>query len=354
MTKSPLPPLVDKGFRPLLTFVVGMIGGMIACLITSPIPWLVGSLCATVLAGLLGFKLAPVPKSTSRWLRVVIGVSLGIFVAESLNRFSFDHGLAVALALGFTLIVTALGTWFFRRSLGFDRVDGFISALPGGLSFLISLAGDLGSRFPRIGFIHTLRVVVLVFTFSFLAVQFGGERPILSVQESLAISWHPQLLILLLIVGVSGWIADRAQVSGGHVIFGLILSTLAYKTGLIDQPVPEILITVSMVGLGLLLGVELMADRQTRYFRLALASVSYTFGAMVIAGFIAWIVSGATGAGFLIYLLALAPGGIAEISLVTLALGLDVGLVAMVHACRFFLIMVIGPIGLNYFTGHSK
>ena len=349
-----LTPFLPQRLRSLITLVIGLAGGVIATSISSPIPWLLGSLCATALAGFSGMTLAPISKFTSRWLRVVIGVSLGMFVAESLGRFSTDHSVAVLLALGFTLLVTALGAWFFRRTLQLDQVDSFISALPGGLSFLISLAGDLGQRFPRIGFIHTVRVVVLVFGFSFLALKLGASRPDLSISSSLHIEWHIQLLSLLAVILVSGWFADWVGVSGGHVIFGLMASTLAYKTGLMTQPVPELLITISMVGLGVLLGVELFADKQTRYARLAVASVVFTLGAMAIAGFIAWSVSGTMGTGFLLYLLALAPGGIAEISLITLALGLDVGLVAMAHACRFFLIMVIGPIGMNYFIKRSQ
>jgi len=45
-------------------------------------------------------------------------------------------------------------------------------------------------------------------------------------------------------------------------------------------------------------------------------------------------------------LLAFAPGGIAEVSLVALALGLDAGLVALVHGVRFLFIVLAGPVGL--------
>ena len=353
-------------WRPVLTLLTGFVGGLIACGIHSPIPWLLGSLCITVLVGSTGFTLAPISKPASRWLQVIIGVSLGTFVAASLDQFSVGHSSAVIFGLGFTLIVTALGTWFFRRTLGFDAIDGFISALPGGLSFLISLSSDLGKRFPRIGFMHTLRITTLVFGFSFLVVQLGESRPIMSIEDSLAFSWHPELLILVVIIGLCGWLADHSRIAGGHVIFGLVGSTLAYKFGVIDLPVPQLMISLSMTALGVLLGVELLRDRETQYRRLALASLAYTSVTLIVAAMMAWamvwlmhwltpesvapLTSNLMETGFLLYLLALAPGGIAEVSLITLSLGLDVGLVAMVHTGRFFLIMLIGPLGLRHFT----
>lgn len=342
--------LNSRRYLSLRTLGIGTLGGALAVAINSPIPWLLGSLCATAFAGLMGIKLVSISKPASRWLRVVIGVSLGSFVAESLEHLSPGHGIAIAVVLLFTLIVTAFGTWFFQRTLTFDRVDSFISSLPGGLSFLISLASDLGQRFPRIGLIHTVRVVVLVFAFSFLSIWAGANRPEQTIQLALQLDWHPQLLGLVLVTVIAGVLADRSGLSGGHVIFGLVVSALTFKLGLITQPVPALFVTFSMVALGVLLGLELVKDKNVSYLHLILASTGYTLSAMVLAGLIAWWVNEALGVGFLLYLLALAPGGIAEISLITLALGLDAGLVAMAHACRFFLILVIGPMGIKHLS----
>ncbi|MEE9447644.1 MAG: AbrB family transcriptional regulator [Arenicellales bacterium] len=113
---------------------------------------------------------------------------------------------------------------------------------------------------------------------------------------------------------------------------------------------PELVISFSMVVLGVLLGVEISYKGDVKPLKVMTASVVYTLFAMGLATLIAGIASRITGGAFLLYLLVLAPGGIAEISLISLALGFDVGLVAMAHACRFLLIMVIGPIGLRYYS----
>ncbi len=336
-------------FGQWITLAVGFLGGATACAIGSPIPWLLGSLTATVIAVWFGMQLAPVSHTTSRWLRIIIGVSLGGFIADSLAQFSTTHSVAALFAMIFTLFITGFGVWFFRKTLRFDGLDSFISSLPGGLSFLISLAGDLGKRFPRISLIHTVRIVVLVFSFSLLAVLLGSTRPELTIGSSLTWTWHWELVYLLGLILVAGWIADHTKLSGGHVIFGLLLSSVAYKTGLISLPMPELCITLSMVFLGALLGIEFSKLRGANTLKLMSASFGFTISAMLIAMVAALIASRFTEGSFLLYLLALAPGGIAEISLITLALGLDAGLVAMVHACRFFFILLIGPMGLNYY-----
>lgn len=332
----------------ILTFIIGLSGGWLAWLLGLPIPWLLGSLCSTVLAARLNIPIAPISRSGSRWLRVVIGVSLGSFVAASLDQYDTRYTVAVILALLFTLLVTVLGSHFFRKWFHFESEESFIASLPGGLSYLMAIASDLGPAFPRIGLVHTVRIVVLVFVFSALAFVLGANGPEQSLTQVLQFKLSPEILGLLLIITITGWVADRSRISGGHVIFGMIFSALAYKFGLLSSPVPELLITLSMVLLGVLLGVELIRGTHNNYLPIMLASTIFTLCAMGLATLMALPASHFFEGEYLLFLLALAPGGIAEISLIALALGLDVGLVAIAHASRFIFIIFLGPIGLKY------
>jgi len=74
---------------------------------------------------------------------------------------------------------------------------------------------------------------------------------------------------------------------------------------------------------------------------------------MLVGALVALALARLVEPSFLVLFLALAPGGIAEVSLVTLALGLDAGLVALVHSCRFLFIVVAGPLGLHWLTRRS-
>jgi len=333
--------------KALLTFLIGSVGGIVAYYLNLPIPWMLGSLIAVALAQYLKIKLAPPHKVFSRWIRVVIGVTLGASVAESLNKISTSIFSTIIIALIFVVIITTFGYWFFKRIKGFQRVDSFMSSLPGGLSFLMVLAGDLGDRFPKIALIHSVRIVTVVFTFSILAMFMGASDVTQIKGNPIAFAWHLDLLKMIALVIISGFLADRLKLAGGHVIIGLVLSALVYRFNLIQQDIPELVITIAMIYLGALLGYELAKTNAKENFSLIKASLIFTFASLALAVLISLASSEILNENYLLYLLALAPGGIAEISLITLALGLDAGFVAIVHACRFIFILTIGPIGLN-------
>ena len=102
-----------------------------------------------------------------------------------------------------------------------------------------------------------------------------------------------------------------------------------------------------MLVFGSILGHELGSGPRQEYPKLAGGSLLFTAVAFLFGAVLALVFGEFTGFGFLTLFLALAPGGIAEVSLIALALGLDVGVIAMIHLFRFLFIMVIGPFGLH-------
>ncbi len=130
----------------LLSVSLGVGGGLIALLLHFPIPWMLGSLIACALARLGGLPVRSLPSVLERWMRVAIGVSLGPSVASSMQRSGADLPFAIAAALGVTTLTVVIGMPWFERLAKLPRPAAFLSALPGGLSMLLALAGDSGNR----------------------------------------------------------------------------------------------------------------------------------------------------------------------------------------------------------------
>jgi len=331
---------------------VGICGGVIAVLLHAPIPWLLGSLLVTAIVTGSGLTLTRLPSALERWMRVLIGVALGPSVANSLSSVEASTAVAVTGSLVSVLLLTALGYVFFQRWLRMSRGEAFLSALPGGLSFMMALAdrlqvADKSSR-PRIALIHTVRVVSLVLFVSLIAILLGTDLQKGSFNEwfrfDITAEW--QWLFLLLLVLFSMWLAETVSIAGGHVIIPLVVSSIAYVTGSVAVPMPQLVITVAMLVFGCILGSELGDGPRKEYPKLAGGSVILTTVAFAFGAVLAFTFGELTGFGFLTLFLALAPGGIAEVSLIALALGLDVGIIAMIHLFRFLFIMLIGPLGL--------
>ncbi len=336
----------------IVTLALGICGGAIAVLIHAPIPWLLGSLLCTALVTGFGFRLTKLPSNLEKWMRVLIGVALGPSVANSLGNVGITTLIAVSGSLLSVVFLVCLGYALFQRWLMMSRGEAFLSALPGGLSFMMALAdklevADKSSR-PRIALIHTVRVVSLVLFVSLIAFLLGTDLQKGSFFEwfrfDLSLQW--QWLYLLLIIFFSMWLAEILSIAGGHVIIPLVISSSVYAAGFITLPMPQLAITIAMLVFGSILGSELGSGPRKEYPKLAGASLLLTACAFVIAAVLALAIGELTGLGFLTLFLALAPGGIAEVSLIALALGLDVGVIAMIHLFRFLFIMVIGPLGL--------
>lgn len=149
----------------------------------------------------------------------------------------------------------------------------------------------------------------------------------------------------LIVIGYQ--VAERLKMAGGHVIVPMIMTTvLVLLTGINIDP-PAIMKTVALLVFGIVIGCEVANGPRDRYLELFTTSTIFTVAVMAMAALFALLLVRIVDQHFLVLFLALAPGGIAEVSLVALALGLDAGMVALVHSCRFLYIITAGPVGLR-------
>lgn len=337
----------------LLTFSVGIVGALLALFLSFPIPWLIGSLIACAVLSFTGVAIKTLPNFLERWMRVAIGVSLGPSVASSLQLTGADLPFAIGAALVVTTLTVVCGTRWFESRAGLPRPAAFMSALPGGLSMLLALAGDIGNR-AQVILLHAVRIVIVVVSISLLARALGippEPTPLLASLE-----WHngtsPWLLAALIITCF--FLAEKLNIAGGHVIVPMIISACIVAFTDISIAPPMIVKTSALLVFGIVIGCEVAKGPRNQYFSLFAASTIFTVVIMASGAMFALLLTKITELEFLVLFLALAPGGIAEVSLVALALGLDAGLVALVHSCRFIYIILAGPIGLKVLQKREK
>jgi membrane AbrB-like protein len=268
-------------------------------------------------------------------------------VASSLQVSGADLPLAISVALLITTATVFAGMHWFEHSAQLPRPAAFMSALPGGLSMLLALAGDTSNR-AEVLLVHAVRLVIVVVSLSVLARILGVPPQPDPVLATLA--WHndtsPWLLAGLIILCYV--LAERLDWAGGHVIVPMLITTfITAFTGISTEP-PELLKTIAMLVFGMVIGCEVANGPRHRYLRLFSASAIFTLAVMSVAALLAIVLTQLVEQDFLVLFLSLAPGGIAEVSLVALALGLDAGLVALVHSCRFVYIITAGPLGVRW------
>lgn len=348
-------------YKQLIIIITGSIGGLAAYYFDLPIPWLLGSLIAILLLS-KKIEFATPNKTLARNLRILLGVSIGGLASESLDDSSKDIlSLIIVSVLIFVFIVTAIGALYFKKNLSFNKYDSLIASLPGGLTFILSISDGIGASFPKIAMMHTVRMVILVAVFSGFAffISDNIDQNYNSLEAfnffKLTEDYSNFDSIKLIVLVFLAYVLTRLiRFSGGDLILPLILSLFAYKLGHVSIPMPEIINILAMVVFGAILGQKISSKWSKSYISQAKASGIFTIFCLISAFATSHLISHYTGIDYFLIFLALAPGSIPEISLIAIALGYNVGIVAVAHIFRYLFIMLIGVAGTYWLDSSEK
>ena len=323
--------------------MIGGAGGGLFFAAGLPLPWMLGALFATMAASLAGLRLqAPVALRPA--VVAVIGVLLGAGFTPGLLAQAGDWALSLAgLALFLALSVALVVPWY-RRIGGFDARTAYFAGMPGGLSEMIELGEAAGADVPRIILAQSLRIVTTV---ALIAVWFrwGQGVQIAAVAPAAAVPPGAVDLALLALAALAGsWIGLRLRLPAPTLLGPMILSAALHLADLAHGAPPGPLVIAAQVILGIMLGCRFQGMRA----RVLVPALGLSLGATLVmltlaAGF-AQAIHAVTGQAPAQVLLAYAPGGLTEMSLVALALQAEVAFVAAHHVLRILLVIVAAPL----------
>lgn len=348
-------------YKQFFVFGTGFLGGLLAFFLNLPIPWLIGSLLLFILLS-RKIKFDSLNKTFAKYLRILLGVSIGGIASQSLDASSKSIITPIIFSIPiFVVFATIIGAVYFRRRLKFNALDSLITALPGGLTFIISISDGLGQHFPKIAMMHTVRMLIMISTFAVFAFfmpagpdQAQNGLDAFNLFGLLADYSNIETLKLIALILLSIGLTKVLRFSGGDLILPLILSLLVYKAGLVSIPMPEIINIIAMVAFGTILGQKIASKLSMDYLAQAKASAIYTGFCLLAAFIFAQLISSFTGIDYFLIFLALAPGSIPEISLIAIAMGYDVGLIAVAHILRYLLVMMMGALGVYRFKNDTE
>ncbi len=316
--------------------------------IGTPLPWMMGAMCATTVAALVR-----VPIKASKGLRngfiVVLGVLLGSTFTPAMLDVIGQWSLSLA-AMAVYVAVVGLGLCFLMlRITRYDRPTSYFSAAPGGLSEMIIVGGAMGGNERVISLVHSARVLFVVFSLPFFfsyssdsslaAVAGGGEG---------GLAWAD--FGLLLAAGVAGAVVfGLLRVPAAQLIGPMLFSAAIHLLGWTDAKPPPELVAVAQVVIGSTIGSRFAGIRWREILQpVGIALVLTVIMIAVSAGF-ALALQPLVDAPFDALWLAFSPGGLAEMSLIALALHLDPAFVATHHVFRILMVVILAPLAYRLF-----
>ncbi len=333
-------------WRALLAIALGTGAGVLAASIGLPLPWMLGPMIGVAAAALLG---API-KGPDRLRPVVIPV-IGVMLGSSLTVEVFDAllewGLTVALLVPFLILMAGASYAVFRLVGRYDRVTAWFCAMPGGLNEMLIMGAAAGADERRIALAHASRVfLVIVFVALFFGLVFGVRT------DGTGASWVPFADLTLLDWVILGGCAvfglqlgTRLRLPAAQVFGPMILSGLAHITGIVTVAPPSVIVIIAQIVIGTVVGSRFLGVALSDVGRDLGLGILSTLAMLLVTLSFAYLVSDMTGIGMSLAFLAFSPGGLAEMSLLALAMGQGVAFVSVMHIVRLTLVIsAAGPL----------
>lgn len=323
--------------------VLGVAGGAVFYLLHLPLPWMLGAMAATTVAAMSGVRVALMPRLRLAFI-AILGVMLGsAFTPEIVRSIGLWLGSFGWLMI-YVVIATAVVFAFYRRAARYDSVTAYFSAAPGGLSEMILAGGALGGDERRISLAHGARILIAIFALSFGYRWFGGYVPPAGGSPALATVLEIEDWALLIGCGIGGVLLARTLRIPAYALVGpMVLSAVIHGAGLTHSRPPVWLVAAAQIVVGAMVGSRFDGVKPRVVGHALLLAAGATIVLLGFAALFGEAVERTIGIPFSAALLAFAPGGLAEMSLIALSLNIDAAYVSSHHIVRIFLIVLAAP-----------
>ena len=334
-----------RGFGPrfALALALGTVGGALFFALALPLPWMLGAMTVATAAALAGAPLA-VPGTVRNIMVAILGVLLGSqFTVDIFARIA-DWYVGISGVVISVAAMVGLAYVAFRKLGGYDRPTAYFSAMPGGLSEMMVLGESMGGDGRTISLTHGTRILIAVFLIALYYRVFEGYEPVgLPVPTGAAFVWSD--VAMLIACALVGYPAARAlRVPAAQLVGPLASSAALHLTGAVAAQPPGELIAAAQVVLGAAIGARFAGMGLAELWRVVLLAAMVALVMVLIAAAAAFGLGAAAGLSGPALFLALAPGGLAEMSLIALSFGSAAAFVSIHHIVRIMLIVILGPL----------
>ena len=325
-----------------LALVLGIAGGLLFQWLRLPLPWMLGPMTACTVAAILEAPIAA-PQVIRQPMSSVIGVLLGATFGPSV----FAHaGAWVGTILGLVLFMIVCGAssvWYLQRFGGVDAKTAYFAGMPGGLAEMIVIGEERGADVRTIALIHGARILMVIMILPFVIQWWAGVSLVRGQGGAESVFAAPAVNdVLLIACAVGGSLLGHVlQLPAKNLLGPMIVSGAVHLAGLSDFKPPFEIVNAAQLVIGVSVGGRFVGIAPGTILALMRLSFGATALMLLWTALFAFAVSRLTGFDATTVMLAYSPGGLAEMSLIAIALNAEVALVAAHHIIRIVLVMVM-------------
>jgi membrane AbrB-like protein len=336
---------IDGSWKPPAAGLLLAVGAGFACAwVHTPLPWMIGPLFAIAGARLSGLDVSALSggRIAGQW---IIGSALGLYFTPAVVKQVVSLAPWMIVAGIYAVMSGAVCGLALARMADVDRRTAFFASVPGGATEMSVLAERFGARTDLVAVAQSLRIVLVVcvipFAFTLVDVH-GADR---YQQGTRAFSWMG-LAGLMALTALGGAALHRFRYPNGWVIGALFVSLPLAALEIELSSIPVWLSNAGQLLIGSALATRFQQDFLSRAPRFLAAVVASVILAIFMAAGFGFLLGWLMPAPAPTMVLAMAPGGIAEMAITAKVLQLGVPVVTAFHVAR--MVLLVSTTGLLY------
>lgn len=338
-----------------LALTIGLAGALLFQFLTLPLPWMLGSMTACALAALLRASIGTI--DAVRPLTITV---IGVFIGSSFHPAMIGQlaswapvlaGLVLYVIIYAIIQITAL-----MRIGKLDFVTAYCAGMPGGLPEMITLSDENGGDSRKVALIHGARIFLIVLLLP-QAILLVSDITLASLTRAAPDFSRIALSDCLWLVGcaAAGYGLGRLlRLPAAPMLGPMLLSAALHLGGVTTFVPPPVVVMLAQLILGTLVGARFAGTPPRELLAtLGLTALTTTLVLALAIGF-ALVVSQMLDVDFVGVLLAYAPGGLSEMSLLAYSIGVEVAFIASQHVARVFLVVLVAGLLMKAAKRWSK
>ncbi|ETA53481.1 aminopeptidase [Rhodobacteraceae bacterium PD-2] len=330
------------------TLAIACAGTLLFWALSFPLPFLFGPMTACLLAALLGAPLKGVGP-ISKGARTILGVAVGASITpEVMHQIPNMLGSVMFVPL-YVAVIGLIGVPYFHRICGFDLPTSYYAAMPGGLQDMVVFGQEAGADVRALSLIHATRVLIIVTIAPIVLTQLF-DRPLIQPIGAPAADLPIVELAVMVAAALIGWKGgERIGLFGASILGPMIVTAVLSLSGVIEHRPPREAIVAAQFFIGIGIGVGYVGVTLREIRKDVLAGIAFVGILAVLAVMVTEVVVVLGFANPVEGFLSFAPGGQAEMTVLAIVAGADLGFIVVHHLTRIVLVILGAPIFAAFF-----
>lgn len=331
----------------LLAIIIAAIGSITFIYLNLPLPWLLGSIFITSI--IIRFKKIPIKKPNHYFAtpaRVIIGVTIGSAFTPAIIQQLDSYFYSLLLVIPYVILTAFVGIIYYWKLLSFDKKTAYFAAMPGGVIEMVLLGEEMKANVAKITLVQSSRLLFIVLSLPLIIqyifqIDISGNKLITAPLYTLNIIE----MILLVVIGFGGAVlGKKLNIPAAYLIGPMILSILAFTTGLIESKPPDELLKFVQVVLGATIGFTFKDVKIEEIIKTLISTLGHFILLAIVSTIFITLCFWLFDFPIISILLAFSPGGQAEINLIAILVAANVPYITLHHIVRLFIVFNLAPI----------